>query len=209
MAPEIFSSAEALRYGWNTTRANLKPLLILSGVGAFLALLEAGLERSPILRIAVQLLQMALWLVFIRAALRLHDGQPLDLSRWNELLRGFWSYLLASVLVGLIFAGGLILLIVPGVIWLLTYGWAGFLVADRDLDPVAALKESRRLTVGMRWQLLAFGLLLVGVNLLGALALGVGLLVTVPTSALAAAHVFRRLQAHAGQPAGELREAHA
>jgi hypothetical protein len=35
------------------------------------------------------------------------------------------------------------------------------------------------------------------VNLLGALAFGVGLLVTIPTSFVAAAHVLRRLQARA------------
>jgi uncharacterized membrane protein len=208
MAPDLFSSTDALRFGWNTTRANLKPLLILAGIAAFLALLSSGLERSPLLSLAVQVLQMAVWLAFARVALLLHDGKPLDLTRSNELLRGFWGYLLASVLVGLIVAGGLLLLVVPGVIWGLTYGFAGFLVADRDLDPVAALRESRRLTVGRRWQLLEFALLAALTNLVGALAFGVGLLVTVPTTFIATAHVLRRLQAHADQPIG-LREAHA
>jgi hypothetical protein len=36
-----------------------------------------------------------------------------------------------------------------------------------------------------------------GVNVLGAMALGIGLMVTVPTTLIAAAHVLRHLQEHA------------
>lgn len=209
MTPELFSSTEALRFGWRTMRANLKPLLILGGIAAFLALLQGSLEDSPLLALAVQVIQVALWMVYVRVALRLHDGKPVDLNRWKELLAGFWPYLLTSILVALIVTGGLILLIVPGVIWALTYGYAGFLVVDRDLDPIAALRESRRLTKGSRGHLLELALLIFLTNLVGALALGVGLLVTVPTTLIAAAYVLRRLQAHAGEPTGVLREVHA
>jgi len=42
--------------------------------------------------------------------------------------------------------------------------------------------------------LFIFFLILVGLNLLGAVCLGVGLLVTVPMSGLAMAHVYRTLK---------------
>lgn len=206
-AEPVFSSTEALRYGWSTMRANLRPLVILGAIGALLVLVERSLpsEGALLLKLALQLLEIAFAVVLIRTSLRLHDGQPIALSddRVDEVFRDFWGYLLTSLLLGLIVAGGLLLLIVPGVLWALRYGFAGFCAIDAHSDPLAALRESRRITEGARGALLGFGLLVFGVNLLGALALGVGTIVTVPTTCLAAAYVFRRLEAHAGPRTAE------
>lgn len=156
------------------------------------------------------MLPVALALAFIRVSLALHDGRPVDLGRPAELLDGLLSYLVTSVLYGLVVAAGFVLLIVPGVIWAVQFGCAYFVAADAKLDPIEAMRESSRLTRGARWHLLGFGLLLGLVNLAGALAFGIGLLVTIPTTFLAAVYAFRRLQAraasialhhHPGEPA--------
>ena len=191
-----FTNAEALRFGWNTTRANLKPLVIMGAVGAFLAMLNQALTRhgDALLGLVIQILQAAVALAFLRAALALHDGKPLDLSNFRALLENFFTYLLTGILYVMIFVGGLVLLIVPGVIWGLRFSMAGYLVADGRTDPIAALHESGRLTEGVKGRLLELGLLMLGINLLGALALGIGLLFTVPTTLIAGAFVFRRLQ---------------
>ncbi len=201
---KVFSTGEALRFGWEKTKANLKPLLIIGAVGAFLALLNQALtgpDGDPGLRsllaILVQVLQVGVTLAFVRAALLLHDGKPLDVSKPSLLLSDFFSFLLTAVLYGLIVAIGLALLIVPGIIWGLKFGFCGFNVVDRRLDPIEALRASSRLTDGIKGELFLFALVLMLVNLIGALALGVGLLVTVPTTFLAAAFVFRRLQQRA------------
>jgi len=198
-----FSSGDALRFGWAKMKANLKPFLIIGAVGAFLALLNGALTRpeSPaiarLLSIVVQILQTGVMLAYVRSALRACDGKPVEVSRAPDLLADFFTYLLASILVGLIVAAGFVLLIVPGIIWGLKFGFAGFLVVDRKLDPIEALRESNRLTMGAKWQLLAFALLVFGINLVGAIALGIGLLVTIPTTVIGAAYVFRQLQARA------------
>jgi uncharacterized membrane protein len=200
-----FSSEDALRFGWTTTKANLKPLLLLGLVGAFLWLLNQALSDGPgdglraLLLLCVQVAQVALAMVWIRVALTLHDGQRLEWTRPPGFLGDFFTFLLTWVLYGLVVGVGLLLLIVPGVIWGLKFGFAGFLVVDKKRDPLEAFRESNRLTAGVKGQLFVFALLLLGVNLLGALALGVGLFVTVPMTYLAAAYVFRRLQARAAQ----------
>ena len=200
-----FASVEALRFGWDKTLANLKPLLIIGAIGAFFALLEQVLSDEgalgALLMIIVRVVQVALTLALIRAALQVHDGEPVDVSRPGALLSEFFPFLLTYVLYGLIVGFGLVLLIVPGVIWGLKFFFATFLVADKKLDPIEALRASSRLTDGVKTQLLVFALLMGGVNLLGALALGVGLLVTVPTTFIASAYVFRRLQARAAERA--------
>jgi len=77
------------------------------------------------------------------------------------------------------------------------------LCAAENDSPMEALRESRRLTKGHRKSLFVFGLLCLGANILGALALGIGLFVTIPTTVIATAHVLRRLQAHAPRAVDE------
>jgi uncharacterized membrane protein len=202
MRDQTFSSRQALRVGWNTTKANLNPILGIGVIAFLLGAMQRSLSPpqdglSGLLLLAIQVAQVALMLVWIRVALSLHRGEKLDWSKVPDLLSGFFGFLLTSVLVGLIVAAGFLLLIVPGVIWGLKYGFSTFVVADREIDPISALKESSRLTDGIKWHLLGFFLLCVGVNLLGAMALGVGLFVTVPTTWIAAVHVFRLLQERA------------
>ena len=45
----------------------------------------------------------------------------------------------------------------------------------------------------MKWDLFVFGLLLIGLNIVGALALLIGLLITIPTTMIAVASVYRKL----------------
>lgn len=92
----------------------------------------------------------------------------------------FVPALVASILYALILVGGTILLIVPGVIWAVTYSLSLFVVGDKSLGGVEALKASAKLTKGHRWKL--FGLFLVSclICVVGILLIGLGLIVAVP-----------------------------
>lgn len=68
-----------------------------------------------------------------------------------------------------------------------------FLVVDRGLGPLDALKTSMELTKGNRWPLFGFALLTALIVALGVLALGVGLLVAIPIVGLATAYAYRLL----------------
>lgn len=190
--------AEALRFAWGQLKAHVNPLMVFGVVGAFLALLNSALQRTGreggVLALGIQVLQAAVVLALIRVAMQLHDGQSLTVSTPTTMLRGFGSYLLTGLLYGLIVAGGMVLLIVPGFIWGVMFGLAPFLVADGETHPLAALKASARLTRGVRWPLFGFALAMFGVNLLGLLAFGVGVIVTMPLTILAAVYVLRALQ---------------
>jgi uncharacterized membrane protein len=127
-----------------------------------------------------------------------HDNpDTVDLSAlWHP--RPFWKYLGASILLGLAVAIGFVLLIVPGVIFALMFLFTTFIVIDYELGPIEAMTESNRITRGHKWQLLGFGIVLTLINLLGVLALVVGLLVSIPVSTLAFAHAYRVLSGRAG-----------
>lgn len=105
----------------------------------------------------------------------------------------FFKFFFGSILYFLIVVGGLILLIVPGIIWAIKFQFYNYLIIDRGLGPIEALKKSAELTEGVKWDLLAFDLTFGIINVLGALCLVVGLFATVPTTMIAMASVYRKL----------------
>lgn len=136
----------------------------------------------------------------VALALAAHDDvQTARLNTlWSLENKPFWKYAGANILVSIIVIIGFILLIVPGVIAMLGLMFTKYLVVDRKLGPVEALKESWRITKGHRLKLLGFVVLIMVLNIAGAVALLVGLLVTIPLTMLVMAHVYRTLehQAH-------------
>jgi hypothetical protein len=128
----------------------------------------------------------------IRAALTVVNGGAPDpglVFRFDNL----GPYAVVSILLGLMIGIGLILCIVPGVILAGMFGFAPWLVVERDMDGVGALGAARQLASGKLGSVILFGLCFILVNVLGALLCGVGLLVTYPVSYLAAAHAYRQL----------------
>jgi uncharacterized membrane protein len=96
--------------------------------------------------------------------------------------------ILFSVMVGL----GFVFLIIPGVILAVVFAFWPYPIAE-GAGPINALKFSRVITKGHRWQIFFFFLVLFLVNVLGFIVLVVGLLVSIPVSALAVAHAYRAL----------------
>lgn len=64
-----------------------------------------------------------------------------------------WIYFLAFLVTGLIIAGGLILLVVPGIIFSLWYSQTLYLVLEKGMGIKNALKESKKMVVGKLWKL--------------------------------------------------------
>ena len=185
-----FSAGQALRFGWETFKrrpwffvGSTFVILLLSGlINGFTSGIDAAItgsvEEPSILGSVVNLglgtlLSMGATAFYLAA----HDNpDAADLSLlWHP--RPFWKFLGTTILLALAVAVGLVLLIVPGIIFGLMFMFATFVVIERGLGPIDALSESHRLTRGHKWRLFGFLLLLLLVNLLGLLALVVGLLV--------------------------------
>ncbi|OJI06355.1 hypothetical protein BK004_04295 [bacterium CG10_46_32] len=84
-------------------------------------------------------------------------------------------------------------LFVFGIIYAVRLQFAPYLVIDKNLGPLIAIKESWNITRGMFWDLVVLALILLAINLLGIVALGVGLLWSIPTSLLVFGFVYRKL----------------
>ncbi len=126
---------------------------------------------------------------FIVSAKLLQGRTP----EFSDFFLGFRFFipLLLTALVGGVLAGlGLLLLVIPGVYLLVGYLFASALVVDRRVDFWQALETSRRTVNPIWFTMFAFVLLLILINLAGALLFGLGLLVSVPltTCAITAAY---------------------
>jgi uncharacterized membrane protein len=105
----------------------------------------------------------------------------------------FLPLLLLTIVSALLIVVGLILLVLPGIYLLVSYLFASMLVIDQRLDFWPAMELSRR-TVQTQWfGFFVFFLLLILINLGGALALGIGLLISLPVSSCAVAVAYADL----------------
>ncbi len=204
-----FSTASSIRFGWDTFKKRpwffvgvMLLVALASGVASFVGSTFGGQGIGAgfgflINFVLSTLIGMGTTAFFLKA----HDapGTVASTELWHP--QPFWKYLGATLLSMLIIAGGLILLVIPGVVFSLMLMFVAYIVIDRELGPVEAIGESRRITRGHKWKLLGFALALAGINILGFLCLIVGLLVSIPVSSLAMVHAYRALSAKAGAPA--------
>jgi uncharacterized membrane protein len=109
----------------------------------------------------------------------------------------FVSALIAQIAVTIAVLVGLVLLIVPGVILSLGLSMTMPLIVDRGLGPMEAISESWRITTGHKMNLFVFGLLAIGVLIVGLCACGVGFFLALPLLFIAQAYIYLRLT---GQP---------
>ncbi len=169
---------------------------ILDGVGGS-ANIQAGtgLISFIINMMGQAIVTMGTLTFFIKA----HDDiEAVRVSHaWH--LKNFWNFLGLFVLLNVILIIGFMLLIVPGIIAFLMFMFAPYLVVDRGLGPIEALKESARITSGHKWRLFVLAGAIALIVLLGLLALLIGLLVAIPVAYLTYMHAYRTISRAASQ----------
>lgn len=159
-----------------------------SGGGFFAASMTVSLLFSAI----SWAVQLAIQSGIIRASLNLTRGQSIDIgSSFNGI--NWANVLLTSILIGIGTFIGLILCILPGIIWIFLTSYSLYFVVDRDMGAVDAIKASINLVKDNFGVLILFWLATVAAYIVGACLCGVGLLVAIPVVVIAQAYTFRTL----------------
>jgi hypothetical protein len=222
---------EILSQAFNVYRANAAKLVVvvaivvvpLSLVSTLLTQVsrdpdtDAGVATALLFLMVTVAIALIIWslleAVIVRAAAQATLGDPIDVEasyRWG--LRRIGSVILVSILVGLAVVGGLILFVIPGLIFLvmLSVSIPALIVEDRRGS--AALGRSWGLVKGHFWHVVGVTLvagLLAGVvsGLIGAIGgdawfprwifTSIGTIVTAPFTALVAVLLYVDLRARA------------
>jgi len=104
---------------------------------------------------------------------------------FSDFFKGFektGALLKLNLLIFLVVLLGFLMLILPGIYFAVSYTFSHMYVWFYDQDPTEAIRLSRKTISGNFWQILILFLILAGINLLGLMALGVGVLLTMPFS---------------------------
>lgn len=120
----------------------------------------------------------------------------------------FWTAFLSGILAGLIVFLKLLLFIIPGILAAYDYILVYFCIADDPcLSPGQALKRSRAIMHGHRWQFFCFSWRFVGWAILCLLTLGIGFIWLIPYITAAMTEFYRSVMpAEDDEESGELPE---
>lgn len=198
---------DSLAFGWRTFRRNtLFFIVLLVVLGIPLAILGALVGKIPPAGADPSrlFLELALWslrglaaMVIIVVSLSFLDRGAFDMERLKGMKPLVIPYIVGTFLLFSLVSVGLALLVVPGVYVAIRFQFTPYLIVDRGMGPIEAFKAAWSMTRGLGLELFLFLLSIVGLNILGAVPLGLGLLITVPVVFLAHAMVYRDL---ASQP---------
>ena len=201
----MFSIETSIKYGWQKIKEHMELVLfttfLILAVGSLTGFGDNGgqghegvyFSGLSLFGFLVMIFLIIIRIGYTKIFLRIHDGESPKFVDIFQEYRIFWRYLGVSILVGLTVAGGLILLIIPGIIWLVRFSFSPIIIIDNKVSPVAAMKESYAITKGSFWKILLFWIVIGLINLLGLIFFGIGLLITVPVSTFASIYVYREL----------------
>jgi hypothetical protein len=188
-------------------------------------LMEAVKGSMPMVFYTVSLLNYAAQIIFgvgmIRIALKITEGEEPKLSDILPTFSQAVRYLIANLFV--LVAALLVMFIlfslfnmsnpnfyandlnrylfwifagVPLLVLSLRFQFSTYFIVQTESPAIAALLKSYIITKGYLGKLVLLILLIIAINILGLLALGVGLLISIPVSILMITYMYRDLNAH-------------
>lgn len=128
------------------------------------------------------------------------DGRPVSFGSFFRP-RNIVAVVLAALVVGVATAVGLVLCILPGLAVLVFAWFTTVAIVDRNLAPMDGIRTSLAIVKANFGTVLLAWLVTVGIELVGLLACGVGLLVAIPVSYLFQVYTWRKLSGGMVAPA--------
>ncbi|MEK9173862.1 MAG: hypothetical protein AAB845_01190 [Patescibacteria group bacterium] len=197
-----FSATDIISQAWQLWKNHIVFSWLVLGV-IFLVTIVFGILDPRGENMLISVLSMAVTLFFELGAFALflklvRTGQEGKIGEIIGQKDIYLQALIGNLIYYVLMVIGFILLIIPGVYVFVRFLLLPYVFVDQKLGWQEALKEASRLSDGDRWNLLGFVALLVLMNIVGALLLVVGLLVSIPVSAIAMAMVYEHLKKEKG-----------
>lgn len=197
-----FTYGEVLGFGWEKTKKHFwffAGLIIIIWIAQVIPTGFANYFRHKaivlylLFTIGAWIIQIIVRIGTIKIALDIIDKEKAELKTLVSYSRLFVKFILGALLYFVIVLGGFILFIVPGIIWGIKYQFFAYLIVDKNMNPMEAIKKSGEITMGNKGKLFWLGSLLILINIVGAACFMVGLFVAIPITLMAMAYVYRKL----------------
>lgn len=190
---EKFNKKEAIKFGWDKMKANF---WFFAGAIIILVAITAILNLIPFVSLLSGIISWGL----IAICLKIYNNEAVKITDLFSQIEKIIKYIGSTILYSLIVFAGLILLIVPGIMWAIKYQMMSYLIVEKDMGVMEALKKSAELTKGSRNNLFLFTILVALINILGALVFVIGLFATIPTTMMAMVYVYKKLSSESPSP---------
>jgi uncharacterized membrane protein len=189
---KTISIESSLKFGWEKLQDNLKFVYV-----GFLILFLTSLifnSLGDIGGILGMLVTIYLGFGMLKGLIQIAHGKKPELGLLKETqLEEFIYYVVIVILKTIAVFAGTILFIIPGIYLALRFSLVEYLYVDKKLPIADNFTQSGDHTKGKKLKLLLYFIVIVLINFLGALPFGLGLLITVPISAVATAHFYKSM----------------
>ncbi len=213
----IIETGDVITSAWNCFKGEMGitiGLVIVAGLvnmvagipqGVFSALAEAMMKNGDQ---QTALIMQGLGLLFMPVAyalqffvtcgqtmgmLKIARGEAVEIGVLFQGGKYFWRCVGASIVFGLMVMLGMLLCIIPGIIVALMFAPYLYVLVDEDLPGIDCLWRAKALTEGNKLSYFVIGLACMGINLLGLLALCIGLIFTIPLTTLITAVAYCKM----------------
>lgn len=146
-----------------------------------------------------QLVGLFVSILTIGGAIKIGRGEKFGVADLVPPASVVLSVVAGGIMVTIGYIFGLMVLIVPGVIWILATFFTKYIIIDQHLGPIDAIKESLRLTDGNKMKLLIWCFAVFGMMLLGVFAMCIGALLVVPFTQVATAMIYDNIRRQHGE----------
>jgi len=175
----MFSSQTLLSETWKSLAGRWIPLLCAIWIAVICQSIPSALPKVGSL---ISMVLSGPFYVGISAyALGFHRKRDSD---WESLIQGFenpFREILAFLMMMGIVLLGILLLIIPGIVWMLSYSQTFFILADQpEISASEAFRQSRKIMYGHRMDLVKLHVWQFGLILLSSLTLFIALFWLIP-----------------------------
>ncbi|MBY4215281.1 hypothetical protein HQO42_28280 [Rhodococcus fascians] len=194
--PTQLSVGTAIGYGFEKFKQNA---LVWVGIVLVAAIIQVVLNfvlssnsffLSLIFSIIIGVVSLLIQAALVRGALHELDGVKPAFGTFFQF-GNVAAVVIAGILVGVASGIGYILLVIPGIVITFFTWWTFQFVIDRGDEPIPAIKASAQAIASNGGTIFVLALALVGINIVGGLLLGIGLLVSIPITIIAGTYAYR------------------
>ena len=210
------SLAYCLRNGWQKLWKYFLEMLLILIISFILSLPEVGLYVDSLKDIVSNVISINLILVNVKgfgayvvfalaytilfsnpvkygvqyAFLKVARNEKVEVKDMFFFSKNYWNTVFAYLLTDIIVAVGCIFCIVPGIILACKLAFVSYLVVEKKMDAVEAIKESWRMTKGHSYTVFVIGLLAIFIYIGGFILCGIGIILATMWVKLAFASLY-------------------